>query len=66
MTKKYSEVNDIAFIDYKDIELLSKFVNPHGRIIARKHTGLTAKKQKQIEKAIKRARFLALMPYIKY
>jgi len=62
----YLVKNGIQFVDYKDVALLSKFVNQHGRIIARKHTGLSAKNQKKVEKAIKRARFLALMPYIKY
>lgn len=60
----YFEQNKIKHIDYKDIQTLKKFINRHGRIIARKHTGLSAKNQKKVEKAIKRARFLALLPYI--
>ena len=60
----YIEENKISHVDYKDLELLSKFKNQHGRIIARKYTGLSAKNQKKVEKAIKQARFMALIPYI--
>jgi len=56
--------NDIQFVDYKDVDLLRQFINPHGRIMGRKRTGLTAKQQRVVESAIKRARFLALIPYI--
>ncbi len=54
----------IKHVDYKDVEFLKKFTNAYGRITARKHTGLTNKNQKKIEKAIKRARYLALMPFV--
>lgn len=60
----YIEENKITHVDYKDLELLSKFKNQHGRMIARKHTGLSAKNQKKVEKAIKQARFMALIPYV--
>ncbi len=56
---------NVKHVDYKDLELLSKYINQHGRIIARKYTGVSDKNQKKIEKAIKRARFLALLPYVK-
>ncbi|OGG45144.1 30S ribosomal protein S18 [Candidatus Kaiserbacteria bacterium RIFCSPHIGHO2_01_FULL_50_13] len=56
--------NDIQRVDYKDVELLKQFVNPHGRIQGRKRTGLTAKQQRAVEEAIKRARFMGLLPYI--
>ena len=56
--------NDIRYVDYKDVELLKQFVNPHGRIMSRKRTGLTAKQQRAVEAAVKRARFMALLPYI--
>ncbi|OGD66993.1 30S ribosomal protein S18 [Candidatus Campbellbacteria bacterium RIFOXYC2_FULL_35_25] len=56
--------NNIAQIDYKDLEALRKSINPHGRMIARKRTGLCAKHQRQLAEAIKRARFLGLLPYI--
>ena len=62
--KDYIEENKISHVDYKDLELLNKFRNQHGRIIARRHTGLSAKNQKKVEKAIKHARFLGLIAYI--
>ena len=60
----YIEENKISHVDYKNLELLNKFRNQHGRIIARKHTGLSAKNQKKVEKAIKQARFLGLIAFI--
>ena len=54
----------IKHIDYKDISTLKKYLNPHGRIIARRHTGLSDKNQKKVTKAIKNARFLALVPFV--
>ncbi len=56
--------NDIQHVDYKDIDLLKQFVNPHGRIVGRKKSGLTAKQQREMERAIKRARFMGLLPYV--
>jgi small subunit ribosomal protein S18 len=54
----------ITFIDYKDVEVLRKFVNPHGRILSGKRTGVSAKMQRQLADAIKRARFMGLMPFV--
>lgn len=56
--------NDIQHVDYKDVDLLKQFINPHGRIVARKRTGLTARQQRAVEAAIKRARFMGLLPFI--
>ena len=56
--------NDIQYVDYKDVDLLKQFINPHGRIVSRKRTGLTSRQQRAVEAAIKRARFMALLPYI--
>lgn len=56
--------NDIRHVDYKDVDLLKQFINPHGRLISRKRTGLTAKQQRSVEAAVKRARFMGLLPYI--
>lgn len=56
--------NDIRHVDYKDVDLLRQFVNPHGRIMGRRRSNLTAKQQRAVETAIKRARFMALLPYI--
>ena len=54
----------IGVIDYKDIETLKKFLNPHGKIMARRRTGLSASNQRALATAVKRARFMALLPYI--
>jgi len=56
--------NDIRHVDYKDVDLLKQFINPHGRIVSRRRSGLTAKQQRAVEAAIKRARFMALLPFI--
>lgn len=56
--------NDIQHVDYKDVDLLKQFINPHGRIMSRRKSGLTAKQQRQVEAAIKRARFMGLLPFI--
>ena len=50
-------------IDYKDIRLLSRYVTEKGKIIPSRITGVSRKKQKELSKAIKRARFLSLMSY---
>lgn len=52
------------FVDYKDVELLKKLVNRHGRIVGRRKSGCTAASQHAVTKAIKRARFMALLPYV--
>ena len=51
-------------IDYKDVETLKRFINPHGKILARRRTGLSASNQRMLASAIKRARFMALLPYV--
>ena len=51
-------------IDYKDIMRLN--VNPHARMFNRRHTHMTAKAQRNFASAVKRARFMALMPYIQH
>ncbi len=56
--------NDIQHVDYKDVDLLKQFINPHGRIMGRKRSNLTSKQQRAVETAIKRARFMALLPYV--
>lgn len=56
--------NDIQHVDYKDVDLLKQFINPHGRIMGRKRSNLTARQQRTVEEAIKRARFMGLLPYV--
>jgi small subunit ribosomal protein S18 len=64
MKQCYFTQNNIKYIDYKDVELLKKFLNPHGRMIARKRTGVSAKNQRKLALAVKRARFMGLLPYL--
>ena len=64
MKNDFFNANNIRFIDYKDIENLKRFINPNGRIQSRKRTGLSAKNQRGVAEAIKRARFMGLMAYI--
>lgn len=54
----------IEYIDYKDTELLERFMNDQGKILPRRVTGTSAKYQRQLSRAIKRARFLGLIPYV--
>lgn len=60
----YFTKNKIKFIDYKDVELLKKFISNSGRISPRRITGTSAKYQRELAKAIKNARYMALLPYI--
>lgn len=65
MRKKlcYFTANNIENIDYKDIDLLKKFITDIGKIVPSRITGTRAKYQRQLALAVKRARFLALLPY---
>jgi len=51
-------------IDYKDVDLLRKYITERGKILPRRITGLTANQQRDLTQAIKRARILALLPFI--
>ena len=53
-----------AYVDYKDVALLSKMMTAQGRILNRKRTGNCAAFQRAVKRAIKRARFMALLPYV--
>ena len=52
------------YVDYKDIDLLKKLTNRQGKIIGRRKSGCEAASQHAVSKAVKRARFMALMPYV--
>ena len=54
----------IAYVDYKDVITLRKFINRQGRINHHQHTQLVAKTQRNVTRAIKRARQMALLPYV--
>ncbi|MBP5371588.1 MAG: 30S ribosomal protein S18 [Bacteroidales bacterium] len=64
--KKYCRFRKlgIKYIDYKDPEYLKKFLNEQGKILPRRITGTSIKYQKKVATAIKRARHLALLPYV--
>jgi len=51
------------YVDYKDVELLKKLINRHGKIVGRRKTGCSAVSQHAVSAAVKRARFMALLPY---
>lgn len=53
----------ITHIDYKDIDLLKQFITETGKIVPSRVTGTSAKYQRQLARAIKRARYIALLPY---
>ncbi len=65
-TKKYCRFteNNIKYIDFKDVKLLQKYITEQGKIIPRRITGTSAKYQRQLARAIKRARYMALLPYV--
>jgi small subunit ribosomal protein S18 len=60
----YFTKNNITTIDYKDTELLKRFITANGKIIPRRVTGTNAKYQRMLANAIKRARQMALLPYV--
>ncbi len=60
----YFTHNNIKHIDYKDVDILKKFLNPHARIISRKRTGVSAGHERKLATAIKRARFMGLIPFV--
>ncbi|MFA5934732.1 MAG: 30S ribosomal protein S18 [Candidatus Paceibacterota bacterium] len=64
MKQCFFSQNNIKYVDYKDIELLKKFLNPHARIQGKKKTSIRAKSQRQLAQAIKRARYMALLPFV--
>ncbi len=63
MNKAKVTVVGAAEIDYKDVRLLQKFVSERGKIAPSRITSVSMKKQRELSEAIKRARFLALLPY---
>jgi small subunit ribosomal protein S18 len=62
--RKLSPLKSSDIIDYKDVELLSKFLTEQGKILPRRVTGLTTKQQSRLTKAVKKARILALLPFV--
>jgi len=64
MAKIFKRKTDVAYFDYKDFKTLQRYVNVYGQIENRKKTGLSESEQRHLSKAIKRARHLALLPFI--
>ena len=62
--KRLSPIKPSDPIDYKDIELLRKFITERGKILPRRITGTSLKFQRRIAQAVKRARHIALLPYV--
>ena len=62
--RRVSPIKPGEKIDYKDVDLLRKFVTERGKILPRRITGLTSKQQRDLTKANKRARVVALLPYV--
>ena len=60
----YLSANNIKYIDYKDVELIKMFLTPHGQVSTNRRTGLSAKQQRALALATKRARFMGLLPNI--
>lgn len=60
----YFTANDIRYIDYKNVKLLKRFISDRGKIIPRRTTGTSARYHRALTRAIKRARYLALLPYV--
>ena len=59
----YYSVNKIDDINYKDVDTLRQFIGDRGKILPRRHTGLSAQHQRLVKRAIKRARNIALLPF---
>jgi len=60
----FFDENKVEYIDYKDVDLLKKFVSDRGKIMPRRTTGTCAKHQRKLTIAIKRARQVALLPFV--
>lgn len=59
----YFTKSNTKYIDYKDVELMKRFISPNGKITPRRVTGTCAKHQRELAVAIKNARFMAILPY---
>jgi small subunit ribosomal protein S18 len=64
MAKIFKQDVEVPYFDYKDFKTLQRYINSYGQIESRKKTGLTESQQRHLARAIKRARHLALLPFI--
>ena len=60
----YIAANHIDYVDYKDVDLLKRFISERGKILPRRVTGTSAKNQRKLANAIKRARIMGLLPLV--
>ncbi|MBM6972924.1 30S ribosomal protein S18 [Lactobacillus gallinarum] len=60
----YIATNHIDYVDYKDVDLLKRFISERGKILPRRVTGTSAKNQRKVANAIKRARIMGLLPFV--
>lgn len=63
--RKSSPLKPGETVDYKDVRRLQRFLTERGKVLPRRATGLTAKQQRQVARSIKRARQIALLPFVK-
>ena len=64
MAHQSEEIEQKKFVDYKDVAYLRQFMTPHAKILAKKRTNVQASRQREVALAIKRARYMALLPYL--
>ena len=64
MKQDYFSANNIKHIDYKNVEILKKFLNSSGKIMSHKRTGVASKNQRALALAVKHARFMGLLPFV--
>ncbi len=64
MAHQSEEIEQKKFVDYKDVAYLRQFMTPHAKILAKKRTNVQASRQRAVALAIKRARYMALLPYL--
>lgn len=64
MGRIFKHRTDVAYFDYKDFKTLQRYINQYGQIENRKKTGLTESQQRRLATAIKRARHIALLPFV--
>ena len=62
--RDFIAANHIDYIDYKDVDLLKRFISERGKILPRRVTGTSAKNQRKLTVAIKRARVMGLLPFV--
>ena len=59
-----TKITDLKLIDYKNLDLLHEYTSRYGTIVARQYSGISVKQQKRLAREVKRARHMALMPFV--